>query len=256
MYAWFQILEGIAFCHHMHIVHRDLKPENLLIDNVIDNGPFLMRARFLVHAAYYQWLMDRDQFESHQEKIRAGNRETYVKLQFRRAFPDVRQFGADALGVFLQDSGPIEPALQKKIEKAARAYAASYCSAPSGPSVQSCREAVEKVTIAGALLTRMKNDPKMTVRDAYAAELVHRDSKDYQGPWMPGELSTFNKVATEKGPNERKRECRLIFFFYVHYSLGLEFYGLVLVFNKMFFIKFHYFSNGPFRSHEGVKIIK
>ena len=167
--------------------------------------PFLMKARYLVHVAYYQWLMDRNEFETNQERIRSSSRETYVRLKFMRVFPDERQLGADAVGLFMQDwHHPIEPALQRKMEKAARAYAASYCSAPTGPSVQSCREAVEKVTIAGALLTRMKEDPRMTVRDAYAAELAYRDSDDYQGPWMPGEVSTtpFNKaVAT-------KRECR------------------------------------------------
>ena len=164
-----------------------------------------------------------------------------------RVFPDERQLGADAVGLFMQDwDHPIEPALQRKMEKAARAYAASYCSAPTGPSVQSCREAVEKVTIAGALLTRMKEDPRMTVRDAYAAELAYRDSDDYQGPWMPGEVSTtpFNKaVAT-------KRECRFTLFFFFWgasslFSRPLVFFFmvwfllLIIIFFFFYFIFFH-----------------
>ena len=207
-----------------------------------------MKARYLVHVAYYQWLMDRNEFETNQERMRSSSRETYVRLKFMRVFPDERQLGADAVGLFMQDCDPpIEPALQRKMEKAARAYAASYCSAPTGPSVQSCREAVEKVTIAGALLTRMKEDPRMTVRDAYAAELAYRDSDDYQGPWMPGEVSTtpFNKaVAT-------KRECRFTLFFFLGgrfiilpASCFFFFYGLVFVIdnNFFFFILFYIFS--------------
>ena len=66
-----------------------------------------MRTRYLVHAAPPPWLMVRDNFDSEQEQIRAQNGETYVKLQFRKAFPDARVFAADALVVFLEDSGPI-----------------------------------------------------------------------------------------------------------------------------------------------------
>ena len=29
---WFQLLQGILFCHQRRVLHRDMKPQNLLID--------------------------------------------------------------------------------------------------------------------------------------------------------------------------------------------------------------------------------
>ena len=80
-----------------------------------------------------------------QKILRAQKGETYVKLQFRKEFPDARQMAADALVVFLEKSGPIDPGLKEKMEKAARAYATTYCNGPCGASIKSCREAVGKV---------------------------------------------------------------------------------------------------------------
>ena len=70
--------------------------------------------------------------------------------------------------------------------------------------------AVDKVALAGALLTRMKKDPEMTVRDAYAEELEHRVNGGYRAPWLPCPIP-INKVATEKRANGSKHEFRLIF---------------------------------------------
>ena len=151
--------------------------------------PFLMRARFLVHCAYYQWLIERDRFDKEQEDLRAQNGETYVKLQFRKEFPDARQMAADALVVFLEKSGPIDPA---------RAYATTYCNVPSGASIKSCREAVGKVALARALLTRMKKDPEMSVRDAYSKEMEHRGKGRWRGSQLPVLIKKFGDQETRR----------------------------------------------------------
>jgi serine/threonine-protein kinase Chk1 len=31
-FFFYQLMAGIAYCHHQGVCHRDLKPENLLID--------------------------------------------------------------------------------------------------------------------------------------------------------------------------------------------------------------------------------
>ena len=160
--------------------------------------PFLMRARFLVHCAYYQWLIERDRFDKEQEDLRAQNGETYVKLQFRKEFPDARQMAADALVVFLEKSGPIDPALKEKMEKAARAYATTYCNAPSGASIKSCREAVGKVALARALLISMKKDPEMSVRDAYSKEMEHRGKGRWRGSQLPVLIKKFGDQETRR----------------------------------------------------------
>ena len=69
-----------------------------------------MRARFLVHCAYYQWLMDRDSFDSEQEEIRAQNGD-HLLQRFERAFrPGVpggyRQSGARRGVAHPHEEGP------------------------------------------------------------------------------------------------------------------------------------------------------
>ena len=140
-----------------------------------------------------------------QKILRAQKGETYVKLQFRKEFPDARQMAADALVVFLEKSGPIDPALKEKMKKAARAYATTYCNAPSGASIKSCREAVGKVALARALLTRMKKDPEMSVRDTYSKEMEHHGKGRRRGSQLP--VLIKNSATKRRAVNKRKSDC-------------------------------------------------
>ena len=39
----YQLLMGVAYCHHHRVLHRDLKPPNLLINREVCNTKFVMK---------------------------------------------------------------------------------------------------------------------------------------------------------------------------------------------------------------------